>query len=223
MGLFDSLFGNPAADAAAQNRGELKKLKTEGMGYIDAGQQQSQGYLEGMGDLYKGLATESGGLSGLGMLGNALGINGAEGNAAATGAFQAGPGYQFQMDQGLDALERRAAARGQLNSGNTSLDTVRFASGLADSEYDNWLDNLRGFGTTQAGIYTGAIGGQAASLGGLADLSQRGVDQKLNLSSEIVNGMMGANNAAAAGSAQNTSNGLGLLGAGLKFLGGGYL
>lgn len=221
MGLFDSLFGNPAADAAAQNRGELKKLKKEGMGYIDAGQQQSQGYLEGMGDLYKP-ATQMG-LDNLGFYKDALGLNGAEGNAATMERFQAGPGYQFAMDQGLDALNRTAAARGQLNSGNTSIDTLKYATGLADQTYGNWMDRLGNWDTQNRGMYMTGLGGQAASLGGLADLSQRGVDQKLNLSSEIVNGMMGANNAAAAGSAQNTSNGLGLLGAGLKFLGGGYL
>lgn len=221
MGLFDSIFGNPAADAAAQNRGELKKLKKEGMGYIDAGQQQSQGYLTEAGGIYDDMAAK--GLAGLDFLPDALGLNGAAGSSAARERFQTGPGYEFAMGQGLDALERRAAARGQLNSGGTSLDTLSFAHGLADQEWDDYIASLTGFDTANRGMYMAGAGGKAGTLGGLADLSQRGVDQKLNLSSEIVNGMMGANNAAAAGSAQNTSNGLGLLGAGLKFLGGGYL
>src|SRR5690606_40585715 len=58
---------------------------------------------------------------------DALGLSGAEGSAAARERFQTGPGYEFAMSQGLDALERRAAARGQLNSGGTSLDTLTFA------------------------------------------------------------------------------------------------
>ena len=38
---------------------------------------------------------------------NSLGLNGAAGNQAAVNAFQTGPGYDFQMHQGLNAINRR--------------------------------------------------------------------------------------------------------------------
>jgi hypothetical protein len=57
------------------------------------------------------------------MMLNALGLNGPQGNAAATAAFQSSPGYDFKVNQSLDALDRRAASRGMLGSGNTTLDT----------------------------------------------------------------------------------------------------
>lgn len=93
---------------------------------------------------------------------DALGLNGAEGSQAAQGAFTSSPGYQFQMDQGLQALERRAAAQGQLGSGNTSLDTLTYAQGLANQDYGNWLDRLGAYNNLglatanqQAGLTSG--------------------------------------------------------------------
>lgn len=216
MGLFDSLFGNPAEDAARKNRKMLTGLKKEGMGYIDAGQDESRGYIEGVGDIYSGLADRS--LANLDFYKDALGLNGAGGSAAALERFQTGPGYEFQMSQGLDALERRAAARGQLNSGNTNIDTLTYSQGLANQEWGNWLDRLQGFDSQQNQNYLAGLSGQAGSLSDLASLSQRGVDQRLNLSSEIVNGLMAANNASAQGSANNTSSGLGLIGSFLGYL-----
>ena len=46
------------------------------------------------------------------MSANALGLNGPAGNAAATAAFQAGPGYQFALEQGLEGINRTANAAG---------------------------------------------------------------------------------------------------------------
>lgn len=96
------------------------------------------------------------------------------GHDAAVSAFHTSPGYEFQMGQGLDQLERRAAARGQLGSGNTSLDSITFSQGLADQDWSGWLDRLAaeqamgvdvagktgaintGAGTELANLYTGA-------------------------------------------------------------------
>jgi hypothetical protein len=94
---------------------------------------------------------------------DALGLGGAEGNARAVDAFRTGPGYDFRMDQGMEALQRLNASRGRLDSGNTMIDAMDFAGGLADQEYGSWLDRLAGeqeFGANiaggRAGIYTGA-------------------------------------------------------------------
>lgn len=47
------------------------------------------------------------------------------------------PGYQFRLQQGTDALERSAAARGGLFSGQTGRDLTDYAQGLASQEYQN--------------------------------------------------------------------------------------
>lgn len=51
--------------------------------------------------------------------------------------FQADPGYQFRMSEGLKALERSAAARGILSSGQTLKDITRFGQDTASQEYQN--------------------------------------------------------------------------------------
>ncbi|MGI4846165.1 MAG: hypothetical protein ACRYF7_22985 [Janthinobacterium lividum] len=57
--------------------------------------------------------------------------------------FQADPGYQFRMDQGQQALERSAAARGGLLSGAALKDTARFTQGLASQEYQSAFDRFQ--------------------------------------------------------------------------------
>lgn len=101
---------------------------------------------------------------------DALGINGSEGNARATSAFQAGPGYEFSLNQGLDNLDRRAASRGMLGSGNTSADAINYATGVANQEYGSWLDRLGGYNPlalqtagAQAGLTTGIGDAQYAT------------------------------------------------------------
>ena len=79
------------------------------------------------------------------MQANALGLGGAAGNEAATNAFQAGPGYQFALDQGLQALNRNAASRGMLASGNNTQDILKYSQGLANQEYGNWQNRLGNF------------------------------------------------------------------------------
>lgn len=75
-------------------------------------------------------------------------------------AFTASPGYQFNYDEGLRAIDRGAAARGLLHSGAGVKAEQRFGSGLASNEYNNWWNQglgLAGLGqgalnsTTQAG------------------------------------------------------------------------
>lgn len=51
--------------------------------------------------------------------------------------FQADPGYGFRLSQGTKALERSAAARGGLISGNTGGALQNYGQGLASQEYQN--------------------------------------------------------------------------------------
>ena len=50
------------------------------------------------------------------------------------------PSYDFRLNQGLDAAQRSAAARGVLNSGGTIRDLQDYAQGFASQEYANTFD-----------------------------------------------------------------------------------
>lgn len=108
----------------------------------------------------------SAGTDALGMYQNALGLNGAQGNQTAQNAFKVGPGYQFAMDQGIQALDRSAAGRGMYGSGNNAMELTQFGQGLANQEYGNWLNSLAGLGN--AGLTSAA--GQTQRQGQLAGI-----------------------------------------------------
>jgi hypothetical protein len=99
------------------------------------------------------------------MYANSLGLNGAAGNTAATGAFQASPGYQFQVDQATDAAARKAASLGMAGSGNTLDAITRLGSNLANTEYGNWQSNLNGLSNTGL-TAANAVSGNNATAGG---------------------------------------------------------
>jgi len=93
-------------------------------------------------------------------------------------SFLVDPGYQFRMDQGIQGLDRSAAARGRLFSGGHSTDLLNYNQGLASQEYGNFYNRLmglsnQGLGTAQ---YLGGLArnygnqyGQALGLKGQAD------------------------------------------------------
>lgn len=52
--------------------------------------------------------------------------------------FRQSPGYQWQLDQGLGAIQNRAAAKGL--TGNTLKDLQKYGTGLADQDWNNAFD-----------------------------------------------------------------------------------
>lgn len=94
------------------------------------------------------------------------------------------PGYAFRLEQGQKALERSAAARGGLISGNTGGALQRFGQGLASQEYQNAYDRaLNRYNTTAAlaGIgqtatnQMGAAGGNYANAAGNIGMGQAAI------------------------------------------------
>jgi len=51
--------------------------------------------------------------------------------------YQADPGYAFRLQQGQQAIERSAAARGGLGGGRMAKDLTNYAQGAASQEYGN--------------------------------------------------------------------------------------
>jgi hypothetical protein len=221
--FFDTLFGGGAErEAAERNRALLDQYRTQGYGFLDTGLNRSTGALNTGYDQATAayapltdLARRYGAGSSLAL--DAYGANGAEGNARARSAFQAGPGYEWARDQGLDAVNRRRAIAGGWDSGNTDLDLLKFSSGLANQEYDKWRTGLTGFMNPELAATTGAASGIAnAAVGrgtGLADLVSRDADARTNIAGSVTSGGMQANNAEAAGRSAGARN---LLGTGLS-------
>lgn len=123
------------------------------------------------------------GQSALYHLADASGANGPDGSAKAAAAFETSPGYQWQLDQGLQAVDRSAAARGGLLNGRAVKAATAFGQGLASSEFDKYYNRLFGLSqggqaaaTTQAGIDMTAAAGQANALLGVGqNVAQQGL------------------------------------------------
>ncbi|KKK74367.1 hypothetical protein LCGC14_2884500, partial [marine sediment metagenome] len=60
----------------------------------------------------------------------------AGGSAPDYSAFYKSPGYDFRFQEGTRAIDRSAAARGQLMSGGIVRELTRYGQGLASSEFN---------------------------------------------------------------------------------------
>jgi hypothetical protein len=76
-----------------------------------------------------------------------------------TATLRATPGYQFQMDEGLKAIDRGNAARGILDSGGADKARLRYAQGIADTTYNQFANRL----AAMAGVGQSATGSTAAA------------------------------------------------------------
>lgn len=121
--------------------------------------------------------------------------------------LRATPGYQFNKTQGLKAAQNSAAARGLGTSGAALKGAETYATGLADSTYQNQFNNAVTNQTNQFNrLYSLQNTGQnaAAGLGGIAQ--QTGAN--------IGNNIIGAANAQGAASiAGSNAIGQGIQGA----------
>jgi hypothetical protein len=200
MGLFD-LFSNDSAEkardlanaGAQKGYGDLSSLYGQGRDALTSNFGQA-------GDLYKTFFTSY--APGAGAYGDAVGANGTDGYARAKTNFQTNPGYQFQFDQGLQALNRTHAAAGNLNSGNADTDAMKFGTGSADQSYGKYVSGLLPYLTGQgaatagaAGVATGLGTGLNSSFqgqGGAANTTDTSIGNN-NAGAELNNYKVGAN------------------------------
>lgn len=221
LGFLGDLLGLNSGDAtiaaAGQNKDVVNQYGTNANKLIDTGAAAAGTNLNAAKNLYAPLA-DLGQKAGV-MYGNSLGLNGAAGNAAATDAFHTAPGYQFQVDQGLQALDRGAAAHGQLQSGQSGLDFIKYASGLANGAYGDWQHQL-GSPTTSIGA---AIPGEVGAYNNLANLATGTATAKTGIAGEVASGLTSSNNQNAAGVNSNQAGlanlGSTIIGMGGKMLG----
>jgi hypothetical protein len=117
--------------------------------------------------------------------------------------FSQNPAYQFRMDQGRQAIERGAAAKGTLLTGGTLKDLTAFGQGLASQEYNSEWDRARNMWLDSAGLFNQNQQNQFNRLSSMAGLGQQSAGQTGAFGSSYANNagdlITGAGNANAAG------------------------
>ena len=106
--------------------------------------------------------------------------------------FQQNPGYQFQLGQGEQAMQRSAAASGMLNSTGTQQNLNNYAQGMANTDYQQALQN---FTSNQQQRYNMMSGMAGMGLNAVGMNNQAGQ----NFTNQTGQNLTGAANASAAG------------------------
>jgi hypothetical protein len=122
------------------------------------------------------------------------------------------PGYQFEQQQGIDAIQNSASARGGVMGGNTLKALQQFGQGLATQDYTSQQSNYQSEQQRQIANLMSILGiGQSAASG------QAAAGQ--NYANQAGANIMGAGNATAAGqvgSANQLAKGIGTAGSSLQ-------
>jgi len=179
MGFFDSFTGKAQAK-------QIKKSSAEAMGYLDtagtaargditAGADKAYGYL----DPY----AASGGQANA-LLGNFLGINGADAQTQAFSGFQNDPGWLASQQAGIGALDRSAAGRGNIYSGAHMKGLYDYGQKNMLGAYNdriNALSGMSGQGANAAGAAAGVASNTGNALGNLTfGLGQQKASNAIN-------------------------------------------
>jgi hypothetical protein len=193
------------AHAASKASDTLAKGATESEHQINVGTNNATNFLQnawsqdqGRQNPYLDLGTTS-----------AHGLQGllSEGFTAPTLAqAQQDPGYQFQLQQGTNAINQNAAANGTLMSGNTGKALMDYGQGLASTTYGNvynralqsYLTNLQGLtqGTQIGQNSATALGSESVPMAStFGNIQQRGAEesaqQNNNIASARASGYLG--------------------------------
>ncbi len=135
-------------------------------------------------------------------------------SAPTAAQVQQQPGYQFQLQQGLNALQNSAAATGGLLSTGNAKNLEGYAQGLASTNYNTAYNQaLQGYQTNAATFYnnqnnlynrlSGVTNTGLSATGQLTGLQQSGANALNNIyqgtGAEVGQEMIGAGQAQAAG------------------------
>lgn len=118
------------------------------------------------------------GLKAYGSLGALQGLGTDADRQAAMGKFYTSPKYQFRLTEGLQGLDRSAAARGTLMSGQTIKAAQEYGQGLAAEEFDNYYNRLAGLADTGANASSNLATARLQTAGNTsANLAQIGANK----------------------------------------------
>lgn len=229
MGLFD-IFTNDNANAArdAQVAG-LNAGYTQASGDLGQGRDAlTTNFTAGLLPFQQNYNVASGQQAqGTAALGNALGLNGPTGYAAALQSFQNAPGYQSALDASNENILRNQARTGDLRSGATNVDLSNNAQNLQNQQWQQYIANLLPFtqqGASGASAAASGVGSLYSGLGtnlnaNYGSQAQLGYNTQTGIGNANANADLAANSASA-----NFVNALmGIAGLGSNSLGGGAL
>lgn len=108
------------------------------------------------------------------------------------GQYQQSPGFQFQQQQGNQAINANAAARGTYYAPATLQDLSKFQTGLLGNDYQQALQNYTG---QQNSIFNKLSGLSSSGQNAAANLGTMGT----NVGGQVGGNIIGAGNAQAAG------------------------
>lgn len=161
-----------------QGRNDITSALATATGQIDAGYANALGSLGSLYGQATGTAQQAAdawnplvdaGMAGYNAYNDAMGLNGADGAQRALAGFQAGPGYQWQVDQATSQAARAANRMGgSAVGGNATSDITGLAQNLANTTWGQHVDRLQGY----QGAATQAVQGRAGALQSLAGLYQ---------------------------------------------------
>lgn len=149
MGFLDKLFG---IDDARKRIQEAEQKSTKSL-------QSSYDDVQGMYSPYVDAGRTS-----LSSMMDLSGLSGPGSASLAYDEFRASPIYRTGMDEGIAAIDRSAAGRSGLNSGNTMRDLSRFASDYNNKSFGDYYNRIAGIGNTGYSA-TGATAGARQNLG----------------------------------------------------------
>jgi hypothetical protein len=116
--------------------------------------------------------------------------------AAADQQFLSSPNYQFAFTQGLQALDRSAAASGTLQSGGQAKASQEFGQGLASQQFGNYVSQLQGLANlgsgaanTSSNVATSSANSQANTLQGIGTAQASGTVGAANALSSGLTGI----------------------------------
>lgn len=110
--------------------------------------------------------------------------------------FQTDPGYDFRLQQGSQALDRSAAAKGGLFSGGTLKDLTDYNQNFASNEYQNAYNRFQTNRNTQFNQLASVAGlGQTAA----GTTAQLGANTANQVGQNTISGLTGAAAARASG------------------------
>jgi len=161
MGIISDVIGaNGARKAANAQKAGIENAKKD----INSGYDKAIGYQTPFIDAGKQT---------IGQLATGLQDGGEFNRKYSISDFTADPGYAFRMQQGQQAVERGAAARGGALSGAAIKDTQRFGQDLASNEYQSAFNR-----------YNTDLNGRFSRLSSVAQMGQRGADNGSNLEAD---------------------------------------
>lgn len=120
-------------------------------------------------------------------------LYGLDGQPADMSAFTQSPDYQFNLSQGLGAIDKSAASRGGLYSGATMKAAQRFGSGLASQQFSDYFNRLSGLSGSGQNAATSLLGAGTNTAQGLGAIH---LDQGQNAANNIMSQFQGWGNLA---------------------------